>query len=1838
MADANVNTVSMTEKQKVKEITDKLEEGLKELFESEKYKNYLSTMSKFHNYSFNNTLLIALQRPDASLVAGYQAWQKNFNRHVKRGEKGIRILAPAPYKIKEERDKLDPVTGEVMLDKDGTPQTEEVEVKIPAFRAVSVFDVSQTDGEPLPELETKELLSTVEGYEDFIKAVTYVAPAPIGFEDIPGDSKGYFNIEENRIAVQEGMSESQTLKTMVHETAHSMLHNKEVNREDILAPAKDRNTKEIEAESIAFTVCRHFGIDTSEYSFSYIAGWSSGRDMKELKSSLDTIRRTASELITGIEEQLRELQRDREIMQEQSQELILAVSNTERSHFDIASVKGMEGVELMNSLLAMKDADRENVEAYLESRGAWVTHLGDDRSEEVEEFHVDYIYDTDTHAITDIKYAMEMDRKANEPIKDSDVVLKIMYRENDGYEIDKITNMTREQTLDLAHKLAALDENEWDGNIQDFMEENGAEYVPIIVKDGRNSGMPEFFDIAVDLKAEEVSLEKELSGMEYASSIIHRLEHGKGVFSPDERNLIVNYGYKLDDYEKTKELAEVLAYRIENEPANAALTVIDAQAEIDALPDGMIGLSEMHEYGYTWEEMLPLTKETALELFDRDLAVYQLHKDGSEALIEDKEQITGHDGIFGIEKGDWENERELRSIQEELAESSANKEAQLLYGNTDKYGIYQLKDNPELRYLHFEGTESLKKMGIIKDNYDAIKPENYNLIYTGELAELAEDYPMLQTQGDKLEALYEKFNIDHPADYKGHSLSVSDIVVLHENGKNSAHFVDSFGFTGLPDFMRELEGVKEQEADKAEKGLTNEEKQFLETDNAPLIAKKFLAWDEIEDLGYRFFEDGYIDKFKPSEKALYGDGMVPEPKIYDLARRMQGGEDIREELAKALIGGHERVIEADENDDVAVLFGRDAVTVTFGNAEKQISYEEMGTAFLGLMESEYKDIEQARAAEEQEEEIAESATSGHNVQRLETQQTAMEQSEPEQIQAGQAEAQKSYPAVYGHTLSYAMEHGEVDKYSDSRKLDRECREAIEGTIRQNFDGMHLKHDIVKPLAEQYGSERMAFVLASTIQQESWDGRFSVDNKAWASEFYIPENIVHGIDMNRELIVSSHPAVLDGFIDMFRSEVLEKEKELSIGQEKMTSGHDVQKLETEQTAMEQSEPEKPATPEFENMEDGDEIIDLGDETEQVLAEMKQSLEGRQDTSGHNVQKLETESKKEAETELAFQIADRFISIQETDGGYDYSIMGADYKEIDGGVYDNPDVSIREALNNIVEDLKENPFDNGARGNISENDELIPIDYDGLMEKVEAADHIEPQAQGNVVENFKAKTNELFHEISEMNPAEIEETVKCHVQAQLDEHGIDAEIVDVAVVGSRCRGLEREGSDLDVAVELSTNEREDVLFDTFNGDGLHIGGVKVDINPITAQRTGSLETYLPQVEDYLEGVREAREKEPVSIFNIRMNDEERWFKNTSGLDAEGLCKAYAECDKPFVEMGKYGERIEAADHASIEQGDRLDFSLEFNEETDQITIFDGENFAYKGLRETLFPEQAEPEVTLTVAECGEFHTMGEFYENIPTVEEAIAIWKQIPPDRMNGIPAIGINIHTPGTEAFEDVGIDILLGKRIDLDILEYIPDIKDSPQAMEVIAELVAKLPEMEIDGHMGEEFEAKVWEKRMPGLTPPEQLAVELDRFTYDYDAALYHDNSQNMTENVSELADALKQRDTHDIALWLAEIAADGTEPEERKRAMELLEKLAEYKPLAKIEEMEEQNYNMVDNVLNNGAGEKARKEENKKGQECPAARTSLKARLAEKKALVSGQGKDHEAQENIKNNQREM
>lgn len=297
-------------KDKVKEITDKLESGIEELFKGEKFKEYLDTMSKFHNCSFNNTMLIAMQKPDATLVAGFNSWKNKFERSVNKGEKGIQIFAPAPYKIKKEQTKLDPDTDLPVLGKDGKPIKEEVEVTIPAFKVVSVFDVSQTSGKELPTLGADELSGNVKGYEKFFNAVREASPVPIKFAEIDGTAKGFYHHEDKSITIKENMSEVQTIKTVIHEIVHAKLHDRDLKKSDIDKP-KDRSTEEVEAESIAYTVCQHFGIDTSDYSFAYVASWGKGKDTPELKASLETIRSTASELITAISDKYLGLEKDK---------------------------------------------------------------------------------------------------------------------------------------------------------------------------------------------------------------------------------------------------------------------------------------------------------------------------------------------------------------------------------------------------------------------------------------------------------------------------------------------------------------------------------------------------------------------------------------------------------------------------------------------------------------------------------------------------------------------------------------------------------------------------------------------------------------------------------------------------------------------------------------------------------------------------------------------------------------------------------------------------------------------------------------------------------------------------------------------------------------------------------------------------------------------------------------------------------------------------------------------------------------------------------------------------------------------------------------------------------------------------------------------------------------------------------------------------------------------------------------------------------------------------------------------------------------------------------------
>ena len=307
--------------EKLKEITDRLEQGIAELFDSERYKEYLKVMSKFHNYSFRNTVLIAMQKPDASLVAGFSAWKNNFERNVMKGQKGIKIIAPSPYKIKQEMQKIDPHTQKPVIGKDGKPVTEEKEVTIPAYKVVSVFDVSQTEGKELPDIAVDELTGDVDRYKDFFAALEKTSPVPIAFENIEGGSHGYYHLEDKRIAINEGMSELQTLKTAIHEIAHAKLHDIDLNApKDEQQPHVDRRTREVEAESVAYTVCQHYGLDTSDYSFGYVAGWSSGRELSELKSSLETIRSAAAEIINSIDENLAELQKAQDKEQTAGQE------------------------------------------------------------------------------------------------------------------------------------------------------------------------------------------------------------------------------------------------------------------------------------------------------------------------------------------------------------------------------------------------------------------------------------------------------------------------------------------------------------------------------------------------------------------------------------------------------------------------------------------------------------------------------------------------------------------------------------------------------------------------------------------------------------------------------------------------------------------------------------------------------------------------------------------------------------------------------------------------------------------------------------------------------------------------------------------------------------------------------------------------------------------------------------------------------------------------------------------------------------------------------------------------------------------------------------------------------------------------------------------------------------------------------------------------------------------------------------------------------------------------------------------------------------------------------
>lgn len=1545
----------------LKEISERLEQGVKEIFTSERYTEYLNTMSKFHNYSFNNTLLITMQKPEATLVAGYQAWQKKFNRHVKRGEKGIQIIAPAPIREKKEIEKIDPVTKEPVIGDDGQPETEIVEMVIPRFRVTTVFDVSQTEGEPIAELEVPELTGSVQFYDTFMEALQNISPVPIRMMQIEGEAKGYYHQTEKYIAIQEDMSNLQTMKTGVHEVSHALLHDREVmDAEGVL---KDQTTKEVEAESIAYIVCNHFGLDTSEYSFTYIASWCESKDMKALRASMDTIRKTSAEVIGNIETQIHELEMERPI----------------------------------------EDASLENIE---------------------------------------------------------------------------------ETAMQYAHRLIEA--------------------------------------------AEDAS---------------------RGNFTDSQRNLIVNFAYKMDDKDEVLGLVNRMMTAIRRPGSEYTRSLMnETQAQIDNFPDGVIGFTEMHEAGIRLEHMYPLEKNRAVELYREGAEVFLLHgnpdnpEQAGQILAETENAILGHDGIFGITEAEWEvhKEREAAAArQEKLEQDSAEKidETLLLHGESRRFAIYQMDSGDEHTY-QFMGIESAKSLGYTIDGKD------YRMVYAA---------PWMPTI--TLDNIFERFNIDRPEDFRGHSLSVSDVIVINRGAEITAYYVDSFGFQKLPEFVQQRMNILE-----------------------------------------------------------------------------------------------------------------------------------------------------------------------HN-------------------------SVRAYPPVYKGTLEQAMGERDVDAYLDSRKLNLDCKKAIEEAIRENFDGLHLKQDAAKEVVERFGEERMNFVMANTIRELSHDGRFSRQNKDWAEHIEVPENVSQGRNLNLDYVIESHPAVLDGFIDMARAEIRMQRIEQAIGENEVTitaetrgyeaEGHNgtwhtvdekeyagekfflmehdefgsdvagiivaengqlvaedlwngfdagaleavseylqengttlydltefpkdsvvtlrsgqtltieeiqaVQKDTWEETIVGKNEsgtdvrfnfhavsevqlpegiklkmPEIHYVDNFYVMEDVNaegvvkvnryesldeamqEYLRLPNHQEKVLGiqnteTMQESMdfircENGIDQLTHAYEQIggwlnpeiyEAVNKMENmldwnEVQIAYQIGKQYFTIQTAEDGYDYTFYNEDYQEDDGGIYDNPTIYVDEAASDILEDkgysledakvvdyeelmadveevqeeqmqriqLEKNCpasiFEGFRREEAMQTYEGIAMQfirskgyltiqateegysfifYDSDLHEIQSGDYDNPDAsiqeaayeilksermddlecvkvdykefeemtiqhskdllqEGELRATSEIGRNELA--LNSLSRAEVERGVLYHAQAVLEDMGMEQEVELLAarVYGSRSRqDLYREDSDLDVVLSYRGNIREDSFFNELNAHGIAMAGIKVDINPIAEKRI-TLAEYMKEADAYLD--QQEIKKLAVDLDNFSYEYDTYEYKDTVENReeqvekiTEDILNKKTECLKDWL--------VEVSEESDIDSDVIIARSLLSRlEDAERFSIFDKQ------------PEQEQPEATISfyVAECMEFPVMGEYHNNL-TLEEAIKIYESIPAERLHGIKGIGFDLQDGDEDYSGEYGL--MSGDRIDRDLIDMIPHYKESPLVQKAINDMEKYLNEKH--GKV-QEAEQTVEVKQKVSETPfkKESVSVEPNR------------------------------------------------------------------------------------------------------------------------------------------------
>ena len=828
-----------TNKERLKDITDSIERGIEDLFQSDKYAEYLRTMSRFHKYSVNNTMLIYMQKPDATLVAGFNKWRDQFERNVMKGEKGIKIIAPTPYKKKIEQEKRDPDTNLPMMDADGKVIIEEKEIKIPMFKPVTVFDVSQTDGKPLPQLAS-DLQGNVQNYEVFMEALRRSSPVPIEIKPIADNADGFFSLDKQSITIREGMSEVQTVSATVHEIAHSKLHNQKkieepknaekyqeveifdvpalfsngrisladlpdglyrydlrgsdddpgrpvtveqnvaVNHAGAIITAKpldlgedgrlylteeeglnfvggeismqrffneqqkDRNTEEVEAESISYAVCAYYGIATGENSFGYIATWSKDKELKELRASLETINKTSSELISDIDKHYGEIMKERE-----------AEVTVENKEIPLDEMNILEMVDyFMEQGMTEEQA---NDLAHAEWQARDVRRRGNDV---VRQEKLDALY-------------------AENPIGDDDwfyhhpdrMAFEAVYFNPDSNAGGQYVIMT------LPYELisdAVEQTNEVDSFFE-FLEERASytELVDITDEDFRAT-MESYKSRPADFIGRSA---------EVMNSLITT------VANEVEDPVLNSY---IDETTKTdnSNIVDEIAIKVqEEEPVQAP--------DNGYMPDPSMSIEAMNAYGYTDSDMLPLSKERALELFERDIPIYMLYDGNTEAMAFETEDIVLFSGCFGITREDWDAVKDQIPPMD-METVRRKREQAFLESPGDTYAIYQLKSDDATADIRFMNSEYLQKKGI-EPQY-----ENYELVYTGALNQNG-------SQIDKLEDLYRIFNIEHPQDFTGHSLSISDIVALKQAGMVSYHYVDSVGYKELANFRNTENYLKNAE-------------------------------------------------------------------------------------------------------------------------------------------------------------------------------------------------------------------------------------------------------------------------------------------------------------------------------------------------------------------------------------------------------------------------------------------------------------------------------------------------------------------------------------------------------------------------------------------------------------------------------------------------------------------------------------------------------------------------------------------------------------------------------------------------------------------------------------------------------------------------------------------------------------------------------------------------------------------------------------------------------------------------------------------------------------------